>query len=402
MLVEIAGPLGCVLWRALSDVLLWCASGSTGSPCSLWFGGRTDHWLTDVETGPLAAPLRVLGSISDHPHSASREPIAEACGAVSMWSEVQGAKETALQFAEAAAFVEPDSPARCATAGRLCRRSGLYPRAAMWYRRAVRLARRDRNEVAFTIAHLGYGNLELDRGRCLEAEAHYWKAARNALRIGRTSLAGAAFHDLLGAAVHTGRMSEATEHARRAVRFYLPKHPRFPLLAHDIAFLWLRLGYFSSAIPILDQVLPLVGRQRERILVLASLARCAAAVHDRLRFERAANEVLALAEVDSEMTASSLYHVAEGARTFEEWARAEALADRAATEADRLGNATISSSARALSEAITGRVPGDKDAVPDEGGEVDSITAAVMRKLRRQPPPDPVSGAGTPERYPVG
>jgi tetratricopeptide (TPR) repeat protein len=272
----------------------------------------------------------------------------------------------------------------------------------MWYRRAVRLARRDRNEVAFTIAHLGYGNLELDRGRCIEAEAHYWKAARNALRIGRTSLAGAAFHDLLGAAVHMGRMNEATEHARRAVRFYMPKHPRFPLLAHDVAFLWLRLGHFSSAIPILDQVLPLVGQQRERILVLASLARCAAAVHDRLRFERAASEVLSLADVDSEMTASSLYHVAEGARTFEEWARAEELAGRAASEADRLGNATISTLARALLDAVAQRVLGDKDEIPDEGGAVDIITAAVMRKLRRQPPPDPVFGAGTPERYPVG
>jgi tetratricopeptide (TPR) repeat protein len=312
-----------------------------------------------------------------------------------------GWKGAALQFAEAGARALPDDPLRCYAAGRLCRRAGEFERAKRWLARAIRLARRANDDIAFAHAHRGYGFVLADMGRFARAEPHFWKSVRAARRTGRRSLEGSGYHDLFMVAVHLERWTDALEYAQRAVALYKRGHPRFPLLAHDIAFFWCRRGFFSSGLPVFEKVLPLVERQRERILVLASLARSAAVVRDNIRFQRAASAVLALAAIDSEMSASSLYHVAAGARCFYEWERAEDLARRALASAQRRGNATVVELAEQLLDGLRARQPGETDAVPAEGSIVDATRELLLRKLARHPAIDYASFPPNPERYPT-
>jgi tetratricopeptide (TPR) repeat protein len=410
LLRDDTGPLGFMLWRIISDVLLW-----TGCPPDQRAGlfrdaqeGQGEPLAYATLAAPeLREPLGVLLTVSVTPELADAGAVAEACARVVEWAEGQGMKETAVQFAEAAARIEPEVSRRAYTAGRLCRRLGDHARSAIWFRRAMRLARRTQaegikfSEVDFANAQRGYGYLLIDVGRSKEAEPYLWKAVHAASRAGRKSLAGSAHHDLLLVTVGLKRWPEALEHAQQAVALYKDGHPRFPILAHDVAFMWSWLGYFSSALPIYEKVLPFVEYQRERILVLASLARSAAAVRDHIRFVRASNGVLEMAATDMEMTASSLYHVAEGARSFQQWERAEELATRSLDIARRRNDADITRLAGRLLIEIKDRDPGDTDIVPELGDIVDATRELILRKLQKQPAPELSSRAVTPERYPL-
>ncbi|HEX8320627.1 hypothetical protein [Longimicrobium sp.] len=253
--------------------------------------------------------------------------------------------------------------------------------------RAIRLARLADNEVALATAHLGWGMLYFNQGDYLHAEVHFTRGYRCAMRAGFHGLAGSATHDILVVSISSGRYDDAMPQATAAAKLYTADHPRFPLLAHDVAFLLSRLGYYSSALPVLEKCLPFVEGTRERILVLATLARAAGAVRDRLRFERAAAEVVRLAAHSEEMSDMSLYHVAQGARGFEMWERARELGGRAAAIATRSGNKYILQAAPALLNSIENREPGDEDVVPPEGGEIDALVAKLLKRLQKHTAP---------------
>ena len=399
-------PLAMLLWRTLSDLLLWW-DVEPELRSSLFL--NTPESALDANAAPgLAESLRSLAAIYQSPGTIEPGRLADACSGVAEWAEAHGSTEVALQFSEAAARLDPSSSARCYTAGRLSRRPGEYQRALTWLRRAIRLARRARrsgvdtkNETDFANAHRGYGFVLADMGNMAEAEPHFWKCVRAARRVGHKSLAGSGFHDLLLVAVHLERWDDALEYAKNAVELYKVGHPRFPLLAHDVAFFWTRRGYYSSALPVVERILPWVKNQREQILVLATLARCAAAVRDHLRYQRVAREIRELADANAEMAASSLYHVAEGARCFHDWATAEQLGREALAAATARQNGTVIQWAESLLATVADRVPGDYDTIPDDGSIVDATRELILHKLRRQPPPEPEALPVPPEKYPV-
>jgi tetratricopeptide (TPR) repeat protein len=293
---------------------------------------------------------------------------------------------------------------RAYVAGRLCRRRAEHDRAFLWYERAIRLARRAQvageagAEIDFANAHLGYGNTYVDLDQYTRAEPHFWKAIRAAKRSGRRSLAGSGYHNLLATSAILERWDAAFNCARFAVALYKPGHPRFPVLATDVATLLNRLGYYSSAIPVLEKTLPFLVNQPERILALASLAEAAGAIRDRVRFERAAEHVVRSAQNQDEMSASSLYWVAEGALCFGETDRATAWATSAIEVAQSRQNPVIVELASRLLTRIANGEDGRRDRVPPEGGSVDEICSLVLRKLKKQPPPLPA--APPPEQYP--
>ena len=402
LLSEVRGPLGPILWRLLSDTVLWSAADPSVRG-ELFSNFSPRSWNL---SGPLAGPaelegaLRILAELPVYPATDSAA-VASACAMVAAWLEVHGRKGAALQFAEAGARAHPNDPLRCYVAGRLCRRAGECERAKRWLARAIRLARRANDDIAFAHAHRGYGFVLADMGQFEKAEPHFWKCVRAAKRKGRRSLAGSGYHDLFMVAVHLERWDDALEYSQKAVALYKVGHPRFPLLAHDIAFFWCRRGFYSSGLPVFEKILPFVERQRERILVLASLARSAAVVRDNIRFQRAASAVLALAESDAEMSASSLYHLAEGARCFHDWDRAEELARQALATARRRGNGTVVHLAEQLLNGLHSRQPGDIDTVPAEGSVVDATRELLLKKLVRQPLADDGKFPLLPEQYPT-
>lgn len=200
------GPLGFALWRTISDVLLWLGCPPEDRPGLLHPPGNVSPDTTSyaaAEAPEIVPPLRVLRAVSEAPQRVEASAVAEACAEMARWAEGNGMTETAAQFAEAAARAEPDASSRAYVAGRLSRRIGDHARSALFFRRAIRLARRAQteevkySEVDFANAHRGYGVLLLDLGRTEEAEPHFWKSVRAATRAGRRSLAGAAHHDLL-------------------------------------------------------------------------------------------------------------------------------------------------------------------------------------------------------------
>lgn len=390
--------MALALWRSLSDALLWAHARPARD--GLFFDTHPDEQLAEVigSIPEISEPLRVLYAPSA---SLPESAVSQACGALVQWTETQGWKDAALQFAEAAAWAEPTSALRCYIAGRLCRRHGDFERADRWFRCSQVLARHGDREIEYAYARLGRGAVLTDQGRFFEAERHFWKAIRASLRVGKKSLAGTGFHDLLLVAVHLERWEAALNFAKLAVEHYKVGHPRFPLLAHDVAFMWCRHGFYSSALPVFEEVLPYAVHQRERILVLASIARSAAVVRDRLRFERAAQGVLQMAEGDAEMTASSLYHVGEGARCFMEWERAEELARRALAVAQLRRNATVVRLAGELLEAVARREEAERDRIPEEGGIVDAVRLLILSKLRKQPAPSPTPRVVNLENYPT-
>jgi tetratricopeptide (TPR) repeat protein len=378
------GPLGVLLWQCLSDVLLWCAATQRAGlfqPRGPAHAEALAYTLRDVPE--LADPVSELLQVSAMPELALAERVAEACEQVMRWAEQHGMKETAAQYAEAAARLEPERSSRCYTAGRTCRHVGDAGRSAMWFRRAERLARRAGSQIDFAIAHLGFGSLCFNLGRHDEAETHIEKAIRAALRAGRRSLAGSAAHDLMCVCFETGQLSAAEQQSRRALELYPARHPRLAVFAHDVALIWVRLGYFSSALMILEKVAPLLEGQPERILAMASLARAAAAVHDHIRYERASAEVLRLLTRDTERGASSLYHLAEGARSFQHQDRARAYARRALELANQWENRTVVALATDLVRSLDAQELGDVDTVPAEGSPVDRMTDELVRRLAR-------------------
>lgn len=167
----------------------------------------------------------------------------------------------------------------------------------------------------------------------------------------------------------------------------------------DVAFLWGKLGMFSSALPIYLAVLPRMSRRNERLVVLANIARAAAAAHDRLYFERAKREALHAMERDDAISATPLYHLARACQTYEEWPLAEKLVDLALASASERWMPL----ALELRQSITAREPGDVDILPPDGGDVDAVRDTLLRHLAKHgaKPTGDDGNSVPPERYPI-
>jgi|GEM_PF-337055 len=404
MLGEVPNTNAYGLWRLLTDLSLW-ESATSESHSELFRDVRLSPLGSETvspEIGDIVQDISDL--IMSRDHQPAKSEVAVRSAALWEWAEVRGFPECALQFAEVAARCDPNSAGRASTAGRLCRRLSERSRGTMWFRRAARLARlskADRSEAEFAIAHLGWGNLEADMGRFIEAEYHATKGLRAARRAGRPSLVASAHHDLMTIGIHTERFELACTHAEQAISLYKSDHPRLPALAHDVAFLWSKLGYFSSAAPLFEITLPFLALANERAVVLANLARAAGACRDRLRYERAFRSIEEAVREGQLLQASVFYHLAEGCRSFEEWARAEKYCRLALTIARERGNALIEAQSNQLAIELEARGPGDVDIIPPAGGSIDSLRETLLRKLRRQLPPPPGSGGVPPEKYPI-
>ena len=404
---ELEGVRGLVLWQLLRDVLLW-SKFSPPDRHSLFHKVNTqqEKWLSGAveDTPELTNAVASLRLVSDIPETVDAASVASACQEIWQWAEMNNLRETALQFAEAAAHVEPLSSSRCYTAGRLCRIAADHARGVMWFRRAERVARRavPPSEIDFANAHLGWGILEHDRGNFTEAETHFRRARRAAFRMGRHSLAAAAHHNLLVLYMDWERLPDALDQADKAATFYPAKHPRVPAVACDIGYLWLRLGHFSTATYLFGRALPWITVPSDRVVVLSLYARAAAANRDRVRFERLAERALRLITERNDRSDAALYHLAEGARSYEQWSRAEELAAQALALARTRNDKAVVTDAESLLAGIVERSSGDVDTVPDEGGDVDRITHKVLTKLRRMPAPESLDpeAAFFPENYP--
>jgi tetratricopeptide (TPR) repeat protein len=386
-------PQRMLFWRILSDYRFWWDSRGP-----LFWAYGIGMWRS-VYPAEISPALHTLEKIWVSPHLVEDSRLAEACAVVWEWAERKEYLEIAMQFAELAARLEPLVPGRASTAGRIARRQRTIPRGSMWFTRAYRLARLQKKEIDFAIAHLGMGALELEIGNPEKARRHAGKAFKAAMRRGRRSLAACASHDIMAAYISEENYEDAGGHAQSAVAMYDLDHPRFPGLAHDVAVLWSRLGYYSSALTIFEIVLPAMVRLEDHITALANIARAAAACGDRVRYQRALKEVIEAINSKAPIRPSSIYHLAWAARTYQDWPLATQLAKICVARYPE----SQKSRARTLLEAIQSRLPGDTDKLPEVGSELEEARQTLLKKLRKHAASgDDPEATPPPERYPLG
>ena len=334
ILDEVGGELGLVLWRSARNVRLWAETPAERRG-GLFSGGaaqvRRDELAGAGPDPELLAPLSVIVSLLERPATADVLRVVNACRRVALWAEQRGALATALEFAQAAALVVPDSAALAYAVGRLARRHSEFDRAESWYTRAIIQGRQTKDWRAYAQGFTGMGNLHMQRGNYPAARRSHVRALRAAGRHGHPELLGMAYHDLFVVTAAMGGGFEADHFAAKAFRAYGAGHPGVLRLAYDVAYHWTLQGYFSGALGVATSLVPHVEDLAMRALLQALVARAAGGAGDPRAFETAAADAQVLIEqgVAQEMTAPTLLGLTYGAMSLGEWERACEWAERA-------------------------------------------------------------------------
>ncbi|MBW3571901.1 MAG: tetratricopeptide repeat protein [Gemmatimonadetes bacterium] len=258
-----------------------------------------------------------------------RADAADALLRVSEWALERGADEPAIQCAEAAAALVPESARRALAAGRANRIFSQAARAALYYERAMTLARLRRQWRTYVRAHVGLGQVKKALGEPAAARAHYYTAARAARSLsGEKWLAAQTRHDLLVLAAEEGAFDEALRHARQALEWYPRHHSRLPALVHDFGFLLMRLHLYAPAVPLLASVMRASIPPQDQVIGWSTLARAAAGTADESGYRAAAEEVLRRVGLFDVHAAAAFENLAFGAHLLELWELAEQYATR--------------------------------------------------------------------------
>lgn len=396
--LPIDGALCVALWRVLRYVEAWTtAPPEERERAHVWprAAGSIRALLREAHgEGPeLARPFALVSRHLKDPHRlpqpAAAALLARACARIAQWAEQKSLLQTAVHYAEAAAFTDPEVPKWHRHAGRLCRRAGMFERAELWFRRGYHLAARDKHRSEAVRTLLGYGKTLKDQGKHDEARVWLARAARRAKWEHRPWYAAEAHHDLGLLETESGELSAATGHYREALRLYPPSSERIPYLVHDAAVLLMRRHHYSHAVPLLERVLAAIHRPEEQILVWGSLAKAGAAAQRRDQYAQAEAAIRQLAPLYNEHAGAAFIHLAEGARAFEEWEKAAVYADAASSIAAERSDELIGRDAAALAVLVERRVtvPQEEMEPPTPGEVEEELVRSCRWKLRTWKPP---------------
>jgi len=355
VLHEHPGPAGVPLWSALRDFMLW-VEAPAHERAGLFAPGAGEvrrAGLSALQAEPeLWAPLLTLAQMTDAPARADRARLVHAVRSLARWAGERGARATRLAFTQAAALALPDQPAAALETARQARDLARHAQAETWFRRAIRLAR-GADWESYAWGFIGLGVLYARTGNSPAARTVLSRALRTARKRRLAEPAAAVHHHLFVLTSDAGRVEEAYEHARAALRAYGENHPRLPALAHDLACLWADLGRFGRAIPVLEAAIPLLENPVDRVMALANVVRASAGAGDRARYEGIRAELMTVLEEPAfaTMAPEALLVVAHGDVSMGEWDRAEATALRADAIGRNRGEARTRLAAEAQMEA---------------------------------------------------
>ncbi|HEX8393352.1 MAG TPA: tetratricopeptide repeat protein [Longimicrobium sp.] len=279
---------------------------------------------TDVDEA-LWAPVAVIAGELARPADVEPDRLSNACLAVVDWALGQEAFGTAILFAEAAAVVWPNNARLAWMCGKIYRERQNHGLAAMWFRRARRVAVWTGDAELQATAQNSLGNLKVHLGDLAGGRALLLSAVRTAKRNGLRERQAKALHDLLLACIYEGRFDEAERHAVRAFALYGPDHTNILYLAFDVAVLWNYQGQFTRALKVLQALHGRFTEPHRQLRVLASTARAAGAVRDADAFYRAWNAAWMLldsGEVEFLRAAAPL-ELGLGALSLSLWEHAE-------------------------------------------------------------------------------
>ncbi|MBV9772765.1 MAG: tetratricopeptide repeat protein, partial [Gemmatimonadetes bacterium] len=336
LLEERSGEGTLLLWQSLRDVLLW-ASTPADQRNELFVPGSESHRAEALDRAKmdrkLKIPLLTIAQVLEEGAEISAADLASACRKVSRWADEQGLPRMAIWYAQAAAATMPVDAEPAYTVGLLCRRNAEYERAETWFRRAMVLARRSGDNQSYALAWIGIGNLYIRRGDFLSARKALKRALRRARKGGLRRPKAMALHDLFTIAVELIEIADAEALARQTYRAYGPRHPRLPVLAHDVASFWLLQGYYRRALVVYEAILELITHPAERLLILSTIARAAAGARRRDIFTNVWVESWEIIDrkPDAERICSALLNLAYASATLRDWERSE-IAARLAVE----------------------------------------------------------------------
>lgn len=175
------------------------------------------------------------------------------------------------------------------------------------------MARRSADWTAYIDCWIGWGNLEIARGRFNAAERLLIRAYRAAQKHNLPELGGAAQHDLFMLCVEQRRFSDAYAHASKALALYPEKNPFYPYLIHDLAQTWAFEGWAAIALPILMAVRRFITSQPVLLQINGNIAGAAGLVGDIDAFYAAWDAVSGVVTRPLPYAAAALLSVAEGA-----------------------------------------------------------------------------------------
>ncbi|HEV2148310.1 MAG TPA: hypothetical protein VGR37_12975 [Longimicrobiaceae bacterium] len=321
---------GLVLWQVLRDVRSWLEAITAPDEATLDEAGwRLDGLVPELSATLPALDRLIRDAVPDQP---AMEAVALGCMHVGLWAEDAAAGRTALAFFQAAEDADPDNPHHAYSVGRVARKLALYDEAEGWLKWAHWVARgAGRWEVA-TLAMSGLGNLYRQRGNLPLAMRYHKLTQRIARRHDLRTLEGDALYDLMLLSFDLMNETLAMEYARRAISAYGPGHGRIFRMSKDIAWLWMdRSGEFESAAQLFTSLLDHVWEPRNRLLLLASLARAAAGAGWKEVFESMWIESWATIrhQATADGHAAALAQLALGASSFGSWDRAQLAAEEA-------------------------------------------------------------------------
>lgn len=322
---------------------------------------------------PLDDALR---SIAEYLHGiGTRTDAADALLRISDWALERGAPEPAIQCAEAAAALIPESGRRALAAGRVNRYFSEAHRAALFYERAITLARLRRKWRTYVRAHLGLGQVKKGLGDPAAARAHYFTAARAARSLsGEKWLAAQTRHDLLVLAAEEGVFEEALQHARNALEWYPRHHSSLPGLAHDIGFLLVRMHEYARAVPLLENAIPDL-LPPDQVIGWSTLARACAGNGDLEGYGRNVESTLRLVGLFDYHAAAAFANLACGAHQLNFLQDAERYALRSLEVSERRAQAEAVS----VAMAVLSRIRASSDPGPD--GSVHQTDPAEVSRL---------------------
>jgi hypothetical protein len=272
------------------------------------------------------------------------------------------------------------NPLWAARAGYLARVVGgldMFARSEVWLARAYVIAVKKRNSDVVLRALTSGGALMKDMGQYGRARRLYVRAARRAERDGRKRQAAVARHYAFALAAETGHIRIAVRDANAALSNYPLHDERLPALAHDVAFLLVRLNHHATALRLIDGLGDRVDGIWSMGMLYGMTARAAAGAGFGGSYFEASEAAAKIARINDECAASVFLQLAYASRSLRRWEEATENARTALSAARKRADKEI----ERVAVALLGEIERQELPPPACEPESDTPIAALARRL---------------------
>lgn len=332
ILKEVPDAAGLVLWQAVRHLRDWAESSPEvraklfNPPTRNVLEKRRDARACAIE---LSEVFDSVAGVVDSPLAVDPSAVGAACESVVAWALERDLQQTAIEWADVAALVDPTNPRFANLAGRISRNANEYGRAEIWFKIGLGNAREQNNTIELIRGHLGYGTLCKELGRVKGARVHLNAGANLAWRDGPPSLAAEAQHDLCAMLIVRYHLTEALSRAQRALEWYPKSHHRIPFFAADVGLMLVLGRRFIPAARLLRAALRHVQQPSARGVIMALTARAFAGAGEPEESAVLRHRVFKLLDKHRNMEPVTRWHLADAQRLAGNWNAAEAEAEEA-------------------------------------------------------------------------